>query len=101
VLVNVAFRQSFLCYKNGNGAYIGFIAFYAACFVVTWFVYLRKRKNRLNATVPAAIQPAGDEFFWSTCAGLAAVVAAAVGAPPAADVSVNVRVPDTVVDIDS
>ncbi len=48
VLVNVAFRQSFLTYQNGNGAYIGFIAFYAACFAVTWVVYLRKSPKRLT-----------------------------------------------------
>jgi len=48
VLVNVAFRQSFLTYQNGNGAYIGFIAFYAACFVLTWFVYLRRHAARLS-----------------------------------------------------
>ena len=42
VLVNLAFRQSFLAYKTGDGAYIAFLAFYAVCFAVTWFVYLRK-----------------------------------------------------------
>jgi len=47
VLVNVAFRQSFLSNQNGNAAYIGFIAFYAVCFIVTWFVYLRKSPSRL------------------------------------------------------
>jgi MFS transporter, NNP family, nitrate/nitrite transporter len=47
VLVNVAFRQSFLTYQNGNGAYIGFIAFYATCVVVTWVVYLRESPRRL------------------------------------------------------
>jgi NNP family nitrate/nitrite transporter-like MFS transporter len=47
VLVNVAFRQSFLTYKTGNAAYIGFIAFYAACFVLTWTVYLRRSRGRL------------------------------------------------------
>ena len=31
VLVNLAFRQSFLTSKNGDGAYIAFIAFYAVC----------------------------------------------------------------------
>ena len=35
VMVNLAFRQSFLTLKNGDGAYIAFIAFYAICFVVT------------------------------------------------------------------
>ncbi len=42
VLVNVAFRQSFLAYHTGDGAYLAFIAFYAVCFVVTWAVYLRR-----------------------------------------------------------
>jgi NNP family nitrate/nitrite transporter-like MFS transporter len=41
VLVNLAFRQSFLSTGSGDGAYIAFIAFYAVCFVVTWVVYLR------------------------------------------------------------
>jgi NNP family nitrate/nitrite transporter-like MFS transporter len=47
VLVNVAFRQSFLTYKTGNGAYVAFIAFYALCVVVTWWVYRRKSPHRL------------------------------------------------------
>ncbi|OHV33583.1 MULTISPECIES: MFS transporter [Pseudofrankia] len=47
VLVNLAFRESFLTYKTGNGAYIAFIAFYALCFVVTWAVYLRPSPRRL------------------------------------------------------
>jgi NNP family nitrate/nitrite transporter-like MFS transporter len=41
VLVNLAFRQSFLSTGSGDGAYIAFIAFYALCVVVTWVVYLR------------------------------------------------------------
>jgi NNP family nitrate/nitrite transporter-like MFS transporter len=41
VLVNLAFRQSFLSTGSGDGAYIAFIAFYAVCVVVTWTVYLR------------------------------------------------------------
>jgi NNP family nitrate/nitrite transporter-like MFS transporter len=41
VLVNLAFRQSFLTTGSGDGAYIAFIAFYAVCVVVTWGVYLR------------------------------------------------------------
>lgn len=48
VLVNVAFRQSFLTYKTGNAAYIGFIAFYAACLVLTWLVYVRPSARRLT-----------------------------------------------------
>jgi NNP family nitrate/nitrite transporter-like MFS transporter len=47
VLVNLAFRQSFLSYKTGNAAYIAFIAFYGVCFAVTWFVYLRPSSKRL------------------------------------------------------
>jgi len=47
VLVNLAFRESFLTYKTGNAAYIAFLAFYALCFVVTWAVYLRPSTRRL------------------------------------------------------
>ena len=47
VLVNLAFRESFLQTKAGNGAYIGFICFYVACVALTWFVYLRPSKGRL------------------------------------------------------
>ena len=46
VLVNLAFRQSFLTYKSGNGAYIAFIAFYTLCLIVTWAVYLRSAPKR-------------------------------------------------------
>jgi NNP family nitrate/nitrite transporter-like MFS transporter len=45
VLVNLAFRQSFLAYRSGNGAYVAFIAFYVLCSVVTWAVYLRSRER--------------------------------------------------------
>ena len=47
VLVNIAFRQSFLIYHSGNAAYLTFIAFYALCFVVTWLVYLRTSPGKL------------------------------------------------------
>ena len=47
VLVNIAFRQSFLHTKNGDAAYIGFIAFYLACVAVTYVVYTRNGRNRL------------------------------------------------------
>ena len=47
VLVNIAFRQSFLAYKSGDGAYLAFIVFYAICVAVTWFVYLRPSPRRL------------------------------------------------------
>ncbi len=48
VLVNLAFRQSFLATKTADAAYIAFIAFYAVCFVVTWYVYLRPSSKRLE-----------------------------------------------------
>jgi NNP family nitrate/nitrite transporter-like MFS transporter len=47
VLVNLAFRQSFLSYQNADAAYIAFILFYALCVLVTWAVYLRSRENRV------------------------------------------------------
>jgi NNP family nitrate/nitrite transporter-like MFS transporter len=46
VLVNLAFRQSFLAYKTGNVAYLAFIACYAACTAITWAVYLRPSPRR-------------------------------------------------------
>jgi len=42
VLVNVAFRQSFLSVQTGNAAYVGFIAYYVVCVALTWFTYLRR-----------------------------------------------------------
>jgi NNP family nitrate/nitrite transporter-like MFS transporter len=48
VLVNLALRQSFLTTKTGNSAYVAFIAYYAVCLVVTWFVYIRKSKHHLD-----------------------------------------------------
>jgi NNP family nitrate/nitrite transporter-like MFS transporter len=41
VLVNLAFRQSFLTTGSGDAAYLVFIAFYAACVALTWAVYIR------------------------------------------------------------
>lgn len=49
VLVNLAFRQSFLTYQTGNGAYIAFVAYYAICFALTWYAFLRPSPNRLTA----------------------------------------------------
>ncbi|ELS53649.1 nitrate/nitrite transporter [Streptomyces viridochromogenes] len=40
--INLAFRQSFLTVGSGTGAFVAFLAFYAACFAVTWAVYLRR-----------------------------------------------------------
>jgi NNP family nitrate/nitrite transporter-like MFS transporter len=48
VLVNLAFRQSFLTWQNGDGAYLAFLACYALCFAVTWYVFLRKHEGRLE-----------------------------------------------------
>jgi NNP family nitrate/nitrite transporter-like MFS transporter len=48
VLVNLAFRQSFLTTQSANAAYVSFIVFYAICFAVTWAVYIRKSKHSLE-----------------------------------------------------
>ncbi|WP_330339664.1 nitrate/nitrite transporter [Streptomyces sp. NBC_00557] len=42
VAINLAFRQSFLSYGTGTGAFVAFLAYYALCFTVTWSVYLRR-----------------------------------------------------------
>lgn len=47
VLVNVAFRQSFLQTHAGNAAYVAFLAYYGVCVVLTWVVYLRRSDRRL------------------------------------------------------
>ena len=41
VLINMAFRQSFLTAKTGDPAFWAFIAFYLVCIAVTYAVYLR------------------------------------------------------------
>jgi MFS transporter, NNP family, nitrate/nitrite transporter len=43
VLVNLAFRQSFMTTGTGDSAYLAFIGFYVVCVAVTWTVYLRPR----------------------------------------------------------
>src|SRR6478735_6649366 len=48
VLVNLAFRQSYLTSKSGDGAVMAFIAFYAVCCLVTWAVFLRRHEGRLE-----------------------------------------------------
>jgi MFS transporter, NNP family, nitrate/nitrite transporter len=47
VLVNVAFRQSFLSSGTGNAAYVAFIAYYVLCAALTWAVYLRASRSQL------------------------------------------------------
>ncbi|MFJ6728393.1 MFS transporter [Streptomyces sp. NPDC091281] len=46
VLVNLAFRQSFLITASGDAAYAAFLAVYAVCSAVTWAVYLSPRALR-------------------------------------------------------
>jgi NNP family nitrate/nitrite transporter-like MFS transporter len=46
--VNLAFRQSFLATKSADSAYIAFICFYALCFAVTWYVYIRRSSHTLE-----------------------------------------------------
>ncbi|MFD8671562.1 hypothetical protein ACFV1A_00580 [Streptomyces seoulensis] len=43
VLVNFAFRESFLATGNGDGAYVAFVAAYGVCAGVTWTAYVRRR----------------------------------------------------------
>ncbi|MFI8517298.1 nitrate/nitrite transporter [Streptomyces sp. NPDC085481] len=54
--INLAFRQSFLTVGSGTGAFVAFLAFYAACMAVTWAVYLRGR-----AGVPDAVEAVGTD----------------------------------------
>ncbi len=42
VLINLAFRQSFLVTKSGVPAFWSFLIFYGACVMVTYVVYLRR-----------------------------------------------------------
>ncbi|WP_405925311.1 nitrate/nitrite transporter [Streptomyces sp. NBC_00035] len=51
--INLAFRQSFLSVGSGTGAFVGFLAFYALCFAVTWAVYLRRPVAAKEASAPA------------------------------------------------
>ncbi|GAA2139439.1 nitrate/nitrite transporter [Kitasatospora kazusensis] len=48
VLVNIAFRQSFLTSHNGDAAYLAFLTAYAFCSALTWAVYLRPSARRLT-----------------------------------------------------
>ncbi|MDQ0991194.1 NarK/NasA family nitrate transporter [Streptomyces sp. V3I7] len=40
--INLAFRQSFLSYGSGTGAFVAFLGFYGLCLALTWSVYLRR-----------------------------------------------------------
>ena len=48
VLVQLAFRESFLAFGDGSAAYVAFTAFYLVCAAVTWAVYLRPSAARLT-----------------------------------------------------
>ncbi|MEV0636847.1 nitrate/nitrite transporter [Streptomyces sp. NPDC050619] len=55
--INLAFRQSFLSYGSGTGAFVAFLAFYGACFVVTWAVYLRRSTGKAQTTAATEAKP--------------------------------------------
>ncbi|MFR9797255.1 nitrate/nitrite transporter [Streptomyces sp. MS06] len=57
VAINLSLRQSFLSSGNGTGAFVGFLAYYGLCFVVTWAVYLRGVPSRVQATAAAEAKP--------------------------------------------
>ncbi|MFJ9560369.1 nitrate/nitrite transporter [Streptomyces fuscichromogenes] len=48
--INLAFRQSYLSYASGTGAFVAFLVFYGLCFAVTWAVYLRRPAAQQRAT---------------------------------------------------
>ncbi|WP_037675333.1 NarK/NasA family nitrate transporter [Streptomyces griseus] len=52
--INMAFRQSFLSYGSGTGAFVAFLAYYGVCFAVTWAVYLRKATGTATAATTAS-----------------------------------------------
>ncbi|MBG7702048.1 NarK/NasA family nitrate transporter [Streptomyces sp. MC1] len=52
--INMAFRQSFLFYGSGTGAFVAFLAYYGVCFAVTWAVYLRRTAARVPAAAAAS-----------------------------------------------
>ncbi|MET7437349.1 MULTISPECIES: nitrate/nitrite transporter [unclassified Streptomyces] len=54
VAINLAFRQSFLSYGSGTGAFVSFLAFYGVCFAVTWAVYLRRPAASASSTTAAS-----------------------------------------------
>ncbi|WP_354640792.1 nitrate/nitrite transporter [Kitasatospora camelliae] len=53
LLINLAFRQSFLVAKTGTPAFASFLAGYAVCLTLTWAVYLRRPTTTRNARTPA------------------------------------------------
>ncbi|GAB2741741.1 nitrate/nitrite transporter [Streptomyces bullii] len=55
--INLAFRQSFLSYGSGTGAFVAFLAYYGVCFAVTWAVYLRRSAARSQVVASAEAKP--------------------------------------------
>lgn len=55
LLINLAFRQSFLDAGTGSPAFLSFLAAYAVCSVLAWAVYLRR-----PAGAPATAAEAAD-----------------------------------------
>ncbi|MEU1703814.1 nitrate/nitrite transporter [Streptomyces sp. NPDC005706] len=55
--INLAFRQSFLSYGSGTGAFVAFLVFYGACFAVTWAVYLRGSATWVAPTTATETKP--------------------------------------------
>ncbi|MFI6054461.1 nitrate/nitrite transporter [Streptomyces violascens] len=51
--INLAFRQSFQTVGTGTGAFAAFLACYAACFTVTWAVYVRRPARTPVSAAPA------------------------------------------------
>ncbi|CAM5300937.1 nitrate/nitrite transporter [Streptomyces hirsutus] len=55
--INLAFRQSFLSYGSGTGAFVAFLVFYAVCLAVTRAVYLRRPARPAAPTAVAEEKP--------------------------------------------
>jgi NNP family nitrate/nitrite transporter-like MFS transporter len=55
--INLAFRQSFLSFGSGTGAFVAFLVHYAVCFALTWAVYLRRPTGRTVTTVTTEPEP--------------------------------------------
>jgi MFS transporter, NNP family, nitrate/nitrite transporter len=53
LLINLAFRQSFLTTKSGIPAFWSFLVFYAACVLVTYVVYLRRAPATVASEQPS------------------------------------------------
>ncbi|MEU1015884.1 nitrate/nitrite transporter [Streptomyces sp. NPDC005898] len=61
--INLALRQSFQSAGSGTGAYVGFLAFYGVCSVLTWAVYLRGKAA--TRTVAGADQDAKPRLSYA------------------------------------